>query len=160
MASTSQQNTQRPPHKHEQASLHSIRSFLHTPWRAEILSCVLSATALACIVAIAHSRDGKIVPDWYFSVNFLISVFSSIFKAALLLPTSEAIGELKWLWFADSQVLSDIEDFDSASRGPRGSLAFLFRLPRNKLVSLGALVTVLAIGSDPLTQLVIQNRDC
>lgn len=76
------------------------------------------------------------------------------------MPVSEAISELKWLWFRNPHPLADMEDFDLASRGARGSLRFLFRLPQNWLPSLGAAVTILALAIEPMTQLVVQSEEC
>lgn len=129
-------------------------------WATELLSLSISLASLITIVGLVQSRDQRPLPDCPITINALVSVFSSIFKAALLLPAAETIGELKWLWFSDVRALKDIEDFDLASRGPRGSLRFLFRLPENKLACLGALITILAVGSDPLSQLLVQTYDC
>jgi hypothetical protein len=125
-----------------------------TSWMPEIVSYLISLFALGAIVAVVRARDRKPLPDWPspFTINFVVSVFTSILKAAMMMPVSEALSELKWLWFADSRLVSDMDDFDLASRGPRGSLQFLFRLSRNKLASLGALITVLGLAIDPLTQ--------
>lgn len=76
------------------------------------------------------------------------------------MPVAEGISELKWVWFAKPRLLSDMDEFDLASRGPRGSFRFIFRLPQNKLACLGAMITLLSLGLDPFTQLVVQTYDC
>ncbi|ORY13276.1 hypothetical protein BCR34DRAFT_481322, partial [Clohesyomyces aquaticus] len=53
------------------------------------------------------------------------SVFSAVAKAALILPVSEAIGQLKWMCFRDESRLWGFLAFDGASRGPWGSLILL-----------------------------------
>jgi hypothetical protein len=54
-----------------------------------------------------------------------IAVFAAISKAALILPVSEAVGQLKWIWFRKERTLSDFYAFDNASRGPWGSAMLL-----------------------------------
>lgn len=131
-------------------------------WIPEIVSFWISLSALVAIVAVVRTRHGKPLPEWRspFTINFLVSVFTSILKAALMMPIAEALSELKWVWFADSRPLSNMDDFDSASRGPRGSLRFLFKLPRNGIACLGAFITILGLGIGPVTQLVVQTYDC
>lgn len=62
------------------------------------------------------------------SINAFISIFSGFAKSALLLPTAEALGQLKWDWFRkDEKKMMDFEVMDSASRGPWGSMVLLAR---------------------------------
>jgi hypothetical protein len=44
------------------------------------------------------------------------NVLGKIASAALIVPTTEALGQLKWNWFQKSQVMWDFEIFDKASR--------------------------------------------
>lgn len=37
-------------------------------------------------------------------------------SAALIVPTSEALGQLNWSWFSKSRAIWDFEIFDKASR--------------------------------------------
>lgn len=74
--------------------------------------------------------DGKPMPQWRLgvSINAFISIFSGFAKSALLLPTAEALGQLKWDWFKkDERKMMDFEVLDSASRGPWGSMVLLAR---------------------------------
>lgn len=48
----------------------------------------------------------------------LANVLGKVVSAALIIPTSEALGQLKWNWFHNSQAMWDFEIFDKASRGP------------------------------------------
>jgi hypothetical protein len=50
--------------------------------------------------------------------NFLTytNVLSKVASAALIVPTSEALGQLKWNWFHESKAMWDFEIFDKASR--------------------------------------------
>jgi hypothetical protein len=75
----------------------------------------------------------------------------------------ECISQLKWNWFYDSngrkkKQLSDIQSFDTASRGPLGSVVVLLKHKRQSLVSLGAIIIVFALVFDPFMQQVITYR--
>ena len=69
------------------------------------------------------------------SVNAFISIFSGFAKSALLLPTAEALGQLKWSWFTNKRRMLDFEVLDSASRGPWGSLMLLARTKGMQMLS-------------------------
>ncbi|ERF73964.1 hypothetical protein EPUS_05387 [Endocarpon pusillum Z07020] len=129
-------------------------------WTTELVSYSIALAALLVIVVIVRARNEQPIPNWPISINFLVSVFTSILKAAMLMPVAEGISELKWVWFANPRLLSDMDEFDLASRGPRGSFRFIFRLPQNKLACLGAMITLLSLGIDPFTQLVVQTYEC
>jgi hypothetical protein len=64
---------------------------LYRVWRWEVISCLLSICSFIAIVAILASRDGQPIPHWprLVTVNSLISSFTVVFKAALLLPVAE-----------------------------------------------------------------------
>lgn len=106
-------------------------------WLLEIISWVLSAICMSAIIGmLLHVKD-KRPPQWplHLTLNTYISVLSKIASAALLLPTSEALGQLKWSWFqGDSKKMWDFEIFDNASRGPWGSLLLIIRT-KGKYVS-------------------------
>ena len=88
---------------------------------------VMSAAILISVVVVLHSYNGHTQPEWkYMSLNSLISWLSTLAKAALLFSISESIGQSKWTWFARrSRPLSDLDVFDSASRGVSGSVVLL-----------------------------------
>jgi hypothetical protein len=116
-------------------------------WMLEILSWTFSALCMASILGLLSFFDGKEIPQWPLglTLNGFISVFSGLAKASLLLPTAEALGQLKWVclypycfqslanryqnWFSQgTRTLLDFEVLDSASRGPWGSLLLLGRM--------------------------------
>ncbi|KAI4924172.1 uncharacterized protein J4E92_007253 [Alternaria infectoria] len=84
----------------------------------------------------------------------IITVLSKIASAALILPISEAIGQLKWTWFhgKKSRDAFDFEIFDKASRGAWGSFMLLCRTKGKSLAALGALLTVLLLAIDTFFQ--------
>ncbi|KAH7349095.1 hypothetical protein BKA66DRAFT_293491, partial [Pyrenochaeta sp. MPI-SDFR-AT-0127] len=89
------------------------------------------------------------------TLNAYIAVLAAVSKAALILPVSEAIGQLKWIWFQQDAALWDFQLYDSASRGPWGSFMLLLRTRCKHLVSLGALITVLALAFEPFFQQIV-----
>jgi hypothetical protein len=132
-------------------------------WLWEIGAAVLSiASQLANIAILAYVRD-KAVSRWKaaISVNTAVSTFSTLSKSALLLPVSSCIGQLKWLHFEQKlRTLSDLDTFDSASRGPLGAMQLLWNVNRNaRAASFGALITLVALTVDPFAQAVIYLQE-
>jgi hypothetical protein len=82
------------------------------------------------------------------------NVLSKIASAALILPISEAIGQLKWTWFhgSESKEMINFEIFDKASRGAWGSFLLLFRTKGRSLAALGAILTLLLLAIDTFFQ--------
>jgi hypothetical protein len=102
-------------------------------WTAELLSLSFSLLALIVTIVIVQSQDEKPLLDWPVTVNALVSVFSSIFKAAMLMLFAETISELKWLWFSKAQTSKTCTISIWLAGDREGHLRFIFRLPRNKL---------------------------
>ena len=95
-----------------------------------MLSWFFSAVCMMIIIIVLWKVDGKQMPKWKLgiSINAFISIFSGFAKSALLLPTAEALGQLKWNWFRNKEKkMMDFEVLDSASRGPWGSFVLLAR---------------------------------
>ncbi|ROV96076.1 hypothetical protein VPNG_09149 [Cytospora leucostoma] len=137
-----------------------------TIWTMEILSCVIASLCLAAIIGILSMHQGLPLPQWpyHITINALISVFTAIFKMALMTPIAEGISQFKWLWYNRPRELADIERLDQASRGAWGSFLLLFsRLPRLNaiwLANLGAIITIAALAVDPFSQQIIQSEPC
>lgn len=89
------------------------------------------------------------------------NVLSKLASAALILPISEAIGQLKWAWFhgSESKDIYDFEIFDKASRGAWGSFLLLFRTRGRSLAALGAILTLLLLATDTFFQQVTDYPD-
>lgn len=63
------------------------------------------------------------------TLNSLLALLTTVAKAGLMIPIGAAIGQLKWIWFAQKErPLADFQTFDEASRGPIGSLKLIGRL--------------------------------
>lgn len=102
-------------------------------WLLEILSWCFSAACMATIVIVLNCYDNKPIPQWprYLTLNAFISVFSGFARAALLLPTAEALGQLKWNIFRHRpRSMLDFERLDTASRGPWGAFLLLLQTKR------------------------------
>jgi hypothetical protein len=131
-------------------------------WSIEIVSLVLALVAFVAIIITLFVHQNRPLPHWpsLISINTLIAIFTAIMRASMLLPVAEGISQLKWLWFHHAHPLIDLEGFDLASRGPWGCLLLLLKHPKSKLTALGALVTIIAMATDPFTQQVIEYRYC
>lgn len=118
--------------KQPETHLAAHRSFgaLLASWKLELLSVALSYASFITIAATLGSFQGKLATTWRMpiSINAVVSIFSIIFKASLVLPITEGISQLKWLWlFQESRSLVDVDRYDQASRGPWGSARLIAR---------------------------------
>ena len=118
--------------------------------------------SIACFIAICIVLmvfQNKVRPEMAYdlSLNAIVSVLATGCKSALILVVGEAICQLKWLHFGNSEhkKLSDMQEFEEASRGPLGSLTILVRHRANSLVSVGAAVVVLMLAFEPFMQQLI-----
>jgi hypothetical protein len=119
--------------------------------------------SLMCFTGIVASLmvyDKNPAPGFSFghTLNAIISLLAAASKFSLIFVIAECIGQLKWLWFYESdqkRQLDDMQLFDDASRGRMGSMSIIWRHRGRLLVSLGALVTALAFAFDPFMQQII-----
>jgi hypothetical protein len=109
------------------------------------------------VIAILASLNNRPLARWPLGLT-VITVLSKVASAALILPISEAIGQLKWSWFHgdESKDAFDFEIFDKASRGAWGSVLLLVRTRGKSLAALGALLTVLLLAIDSFFQQVTE----
>lgn len=107
--------------EHQQEDDHSFQNFqvVQRLWLWEILSIAVAALCLAAIVITLVLRRDRPLPKLpsAITINALIAVFTAIFKACLMMPIAECIGQLKWLWYQKSRPLKHMEQWDLASRG-------------------------------------------
>jgi hypothetical protein len=123
-------------------------------WLFEMISWIISASCMVAIILIyAHIEGGLVSVEGTFLT--LANVLGKVASAALIVPTTEALGQLKWNWFHSSRAMWDFEIFDKASRGPLGALMLLFRTKGRSLAALGALLIVLLLAIDTFLQQVI-----
>lgn len=148
-------------------------TFLYGWWTVEILAFVVSFTSLIAIIAILRRYNGHAQPDWPHNItlNSVLSWFTTLFKVSLLVPVAACFGQASWAHYrSGSRPLTDLAIYDSASRGPMGSMQLLWYFkakcvplvhqcylkmtlifPRY-VASIGAIATILALGVDPIMQ--------
>jgi hypothetical protein len=125
-------------------------------WLFEVLSWSVSACCMAAVVGIyAHLQNEPFSTSKSGLLLSLANVLGKIASAALIVPTSEALGQLKWKWFHESKAMWDFEIFDKASRGPWGAVMLLFRTRGRSLAALGAFLIVLLLAIDTFFQQVV-----
>lgn len=107
----------------------------HAPWFGdwwmwELFGIFGSAATLIAIVVILAKHNRAQQPEWkHASLNSLVSGLSTLAKVFTLFPTTRALGQMKWIWFAsENRKLSDLAIFDAASRGATGSVELLWSL--------------------------------
>lgn len=113
---------------------YSIHGNVFKRWLLETISWAISAICMIAIVATLLCLKDRPLNKWPLassgiSLNTFVATLSRISSAALLLPVSEALGQLKWNWFFEGQSkkMWDFEIFDNASRGPWGAFQLLLR---------------------------------
>jgi len=135
-------------------------------WLLELISWLFSAICMAAVIGVLIGLQDKPLSDWSLAektgltLNTYISILSKMAGAALILPVSEALGQLKWSWFLEhSKQMWDFEIFDNASRGPWGSLLLLIRTKGRALAALGAMIMLCSLALDPFFQQVVDFPD-
>lgn len=125
----------------------------------ECIIVFISLIALFAIIGILFTFNNRLLCSWHsiFRPNTIISALSTLSKSAMLMAIGQGLGQLKWVYFEQRpHRLLEFETFDSASRGPLGSVRFIYAIHwRAAAASFGALLTVLALAMDPFVQQVI-----
>ncbi|KAJ5887499.1 hypothetical protein N7495_007540 [Penicillium taxi] len=129
----------------------SLAIHIGIPWRLAFGSCwncCLCPDHHCYYHHLKKKYDGHEQPIWnHVSLNSVISWLSTIAKACALYTISQGLGQAKWIWFAKrSRPLSDLDTFDSASRGVVGSAALMWLVKGRNLAFLGGLATTLALN--------------
>lgn len=128
-------------------------------WLLEISCCIVSAACLSSLVVVYGQVNGKNQSPQVENLLVCSNVLGKIAAAALIVPTSEALGQLKWNWFHKSRAIWDFEIFDKASRGPWGAVMLLFRTKGRSLAALGALLILLLLAIDTFLQQVVNYAE-
>lgn len=109
----------------------ALRRWTTDWWLLELLSTLMSLVASMALIGVLLKFDGRALPRWpsYITLNSLLALFTTIAKAGLILPITQALGQLKWIWFAQKErPLTDFQTFDESSRGMTGSFKLLYVL--------------------------------
>ena len=135
-------------------------------WLLELVSWLFSAICMGAVIGVLLYLKDKPLTRWALAeksplnLNAFISILSKMAGAALILPVSEALGQLKWSWFLEhSKQMWDFEIFDNASRGPWGSMLLLIRTKGKALAALGAMIMLCSLALDPFFQQVVDFPD-
>jgi hypothetical protein len=135
-------------------------------WLLELVSWLFSAVCMGAVVGVLIYLKDDSLSKWALAektgltLNAYISILSKMAGAALILPVSEALGQLKWSWFLEhSKQMWDFEIFDNASRGPWGAMLLLIRTKGKALAALGALIMLCSLALDPFFQQVVNFPD-
>lgn len=131
-------------------------------WPVEVLAATVSVVSVACMTALLVTIDGRPYAPWrmfkiHVTPNALLAILGTLSKSNLLLVVAEALGQLKWIYFQQRpHRLFDLQLFDEASRGAFGALKLLWTVNiRSAVASVGAVLTMLALALDPLTQQIL-----
>lgn len=130
-------------------------------WAWEIASLTLSVVGIALLIAFLVTINNTPYEDWQYtaSPNTVVSIIVTITKAALFVPVSSCLGQLKWNLFQSPAPLYHMQVIDQASRGPWGSLEVLLRgifgSKTGILTYVGASLTILALAVDPFAQQIL-----
>ncbi|KAI1082460.1 hypothetical protein F5B20DRAFT_531374 [Whalleya microplaca] len=139
-------------------------------WKYEVLAAFISFASFVGLVIISTAFSDRLLSEWplqVITINGVVAALTTLMKGALMVPIAESIGQTKWTWFSlargesTGRPFGDMELIDSASRGLWGSLLWLVKYPLSfRLVTFGAMVTLLSAGLDVFSQQLvsIENR--
>ncbi|PVI00783.1 hypothetical protein DM02DRAFT_671773 [Periconia macrospinosa] len=115
--------------------------------------------AFIALVVLLSRYQNKVVPQMGsvagvgITLNTIVSILATVGRACMLLPVAECINQQKWLWFSGSpRALTHLDTFDQGSRGAFGSVIMLWTINIRNLGSVGALLLILGLAVDPLSQ--------
>ncbi|KAK8080898.1 hypothetical protein PG997_008716 [Apiospora hydei] len=101
------------------------------PWIWEIALCVTSSGLLVAIIAILVHANGHAQEEWSLQItlNSLINILSTLFRACLAATAAEVISQQKWIWFWSAppagRPILQVRTFEEASRSSLGALRLL-----------------------------------
>ncbi|KAF4984364.1 hypothetical protein FDECE_17113 [Fusarium decemcellulare] len=143
------------------------RSNIFLTWSLELALLLLAAGLLATLFAILYTHDKHEMPNWDngnngITLNALVALLATIYRAALGYVALQVMAQLKWNWVTvQFRPMLDVQRFDDASRGAWGGIQLLpvvvLRQPL-ALATIAIVVASLAIG--PITQQTIQTHYC
>ena len=108
---------------------HRTWAVIARQWLWELLAWLSGTLCVVVIIVLLVSYNGKLLSQWRsnISLNTIAAILSQAAVSALLVSVSTCIGQMKWEWYHRNNCLIDMDLFDSASRGPQGSLYFLWK---------------------------------
>ncbi|KAL3492056.1 hypothetical protein BJX62DRAFT_236690 [Aspergillus germanicus] len=130
-------------------------------WSWEIGAALLSVVGFALLISFLTKIHGTSYEFWQYttSPNTVVSIITTITKAAAMVPISTCLNQLKWNHYEKSAPLGHMQTLDQSSRGPWGSLVVLWRsipgLQMGHLPLVGACLTILALAVGPFSQQIL-----
>ncbi|KAG8157784.1 hypothetical protein KVR01_012446 [Diaporthe batatas] len=149
---------------HQSKHLDWKTPFFRDKWLWEISCIVFSLACLIAITILSHELDGTWTSKWSFFLqpSTIFSILITGAQSSMIVVISEVLGQLKWLQISLSTAhsVADLATFDSASRGPLGSLRLICRWKPHMnilppMVYAASLITTGGMAMGPLTQQLI-----
>lgn len=138
--------------------------FFHDKWLWETTSILFSLACVIAITVLSSRLDGTWLSKWTFFLqpSTTFSILITAAESSMMVSVAEVLSQLKWLQTSlpKARSVADFAAFDSASRGPLGSLSlFYLWKPRSMvllpLVYAASLITIAALAMGPFTQQII-----
>ncbi|KAI1618738.1 hypothetical protein EDD36DRAFT_414399 [Exophiala viscosa] len=138
---------------------------LWSSWWLEVSGSVLIFLVFVALVITLREYQNQPQPNWPygFSINTLVSVYTTLFKFPLMLIASECLGQSRWKWFQrQNQPLKDIALYEAALRGDLFGVIQLLWATRGRQLTaiIGAFISLAALVLDPFNQAVITIYPC
>lgn len=127
----SEANTVPAPTTHQTRSRTTTATLGFSAWFYESLALILAAASFVTLIVILSRYDGKPTPAWKagMSINVLVALLSVIFRIFIMLPVEQSISQATWVALSKKpRPLNEVIYYDSASRGPLGSILLIIRL--------------------------------
>lgn len=130
----------------------------------ETLSILFSIACVIAITILSFRLDGSWLSQWtfYLQPSTVFSILITAARSSMMLVVAEMLSQIKWLQMSltTAQPVADFAAFDSASRGPLGSLnLFYLWKPHSRMlipmVYAASLITIAGLAMDPFTQQII-----
>ncbi|VUC35612.1 unnamed protein product [Clonostachys rosea] len=137
-------------------------------WSLELVSLLLAFGFMGAMIAILQTYDNNEMPNWNgggsggITLNALIGVLATIFRAILAFVALEVLAQLKWEWLtARFRPLNHVQRFEDATRGTWGPIMLLPIVKiRQPLSVIAVVVVVLSVAIGPFSQQAVQTYYC
>jgi hypothetical protein len=127
-------------------------------WLYQIIALCFSIACFIALISVLLVYDRKPTPKLSvgLTLNTVISTLATASKSSLIFVVGDCIGQLRWVRLKKTPgPLSHVQLYDNASRGPWGSSIILLHDKGQSLVTVAALITVLALAFDPFVQQIL-----
>lgn len=134
-----QPGSERPPHSRQSLDARStststserpnLLTRIQESWITEFVALIVSAGAIAAIVALLSKYNETELPEWHgVSLNSLVSWLTTAAGICIGYVAGTSVAQLRWVWMAqESRKMEDLKLFNGAD-GIVGALELLLRL--------------------------------